>query len=138
MNFAGDNSVQTVLVIVGNIYSTPFTFAAVLKDYAFTAFLYDGSVATWTSKHFGVNSIVETVLLGSVMILLTSYGLAIVLNDGSVATWGSKLYGGGLGSAQMQMVLLCVDKIYSTDHGFALVLYNCSVVTWCIKYSSGN
>ena len=72
LNFGGDNSVQAVLVIVGNIYSTPFTFAAVLKDYAFTAFLYDGSVATWTSKHFGVNSIVETVLLGSVMILLTS------------------------------------------------------------------
>ena len=54
------------------------------------------------------------------MIWHTSYRLAAVLHDGSVATWGSKLYGGGLGSAQMQMVLLCVDKIYSTDHGFAI------------------
>lgn len=95
---------------------------------AFAAIKADGTVATWGSSLYGVDSSSVQEQLSVVnKIYATDFAFAAVKTDGTVVTWGNSLYGGDSSSVQEQ--LSAVDRIYATDYAFAAVKTDGTVVT---------
>merc|ERR1712034_186713 len=114
-------AIQTQLQNVNTIFST---------DYSFAALLHDDSVFSWGIQDERIPDDIQTQLHKNVNMIFSNSGAFLaLLKDGRFVSWGNERYGGKI-TDEIQTQVKNVKVIFSSSRAFAALLDNGSVFTW--------